>query len=56
MARVGEANLFSSLLELEQGLRASGYIADRVAISTVYPAAMLHKPLLQLGKRLCASS
>jgi DNA polymerase III delta prime subunit len=41
--------LFSSLLELEQGLRASGYIADRVATSTVYLAARLHKPLLLEG-------
>jgi len=49
MALAGEANLFSSLLELEQGLRASGYIADRVAISTAYLAARLHKPLLLEG-------
>jgi len=41
--------LFSSLLELAQGLRASGYIADRVAISTAYLAARLHKPLLLEG-------
>jgi len=49
MALAGEANLFSSLLELGQGLRASGYIADRVAISTAYLAARLHKPLLLEG-------
>jgi len=49
MALAGEANLFSSLLELEQGLRATGYIADRVAISTAYLAARLHKPLLLEG-------
>ena len=49
MALAGEANLFSSLLGLEQGLRASGYIADRVAISTAYLAARLHKPLLLEG-------
>jgi len=49
MALAGEANLFSSLPELEQGLRASGYIADRVAISTAYLAARLHKPLLLEG-------
>ena len=41
--------MFSSLLELAQGLRASGYIADRVAISTAYLAARLHKPLLLEG-------
>ena len=49
MARPGEATLFSSLLELEQGLCASGYIADRIAISTAYLAARLHKPLLLEG-------
>ena len=49
MALAGEANLFPSLLELGQGLRASGYIADRVAISTAYLAARLHKPLLLEG-------
>jgi MoxR-like ATPase len=49
MALAGEATLFSSLLELEQGLRASGYIADRIAISTAYLAARLHKPLLLEG-------
>src|SRR3989442_6986205 len=49
MALAGEATVFSSLLELEQGLRASGYIADPVAISTAYLAARLHKPLLLEG-------
>jgi len=41
--------LFSSLRELEQGLRLSGYIADPVAVSTAYLAARLHKPLLLEG-------
>ena len=41
--------MFSSLRELEQGLRLSGYIADPVAVSTAYLAARLHKPLLLEG-------
>jgi MoxR-like ATPase len=41
--------VFSSLQELEGGLRASGYIADSVATSTVYLAARLQKPLLLEG-------
>ena len=41
--------MFSSLQELEGGLRASGYIADSVATTTVYLAARLHKPLLLEG-------
>jgi MoxR-like ATPase len=41
--------VFSSLQELEGGLRASGYIADSVATTTVYLAARLQKPLLLEG-------
>jgi MoxR-like ATPase len=44
-----EERVFSSLQELEGGLRASGYIADSVATSTVYLAARLQKPLLLEG-------
>ncbi|HYM75728.1 MAG TPA: MoxR family ATPase [Candidatus Dormibacteraeota bacterium] len=41
--------MFSSLQKLEGGLRASGYIADSVATTTVYLAAKLQKPLLLEG-------
>ena len=41
--------MFPSLQELEGGLRASGYIADSVATTTVYLAARLQKPLLLEG-------
>jgi MoxR-like ATPase len=41
--------VFSSLQELEGGLRASGYIADSVATTTVYLAARLQKPVLLEG-------
>jgi len=41
--------VFSSLQELEGGLRASGYIADSVATTMVYLAARLQKPLLLEG-------
>jgi MoxR-like ATPase len=41
--------VFSSLQELEGGLRASGYIADLIATTTVYLAARLQKPLLLEG-------
>jgi MoxR-like ATPase len=44
-----EEQVFSSLQELEGGLRASGYIADSVATTTVYLAARLQKPLLLEG-------
>jgi MoxR-like ATPase len=46
---VEEERVFSSLQELEGGLRASGYIADSVATTTVYLAARLQKPLLLEG-------
>jgi MoxR-like ATPase len=41
--------VFPSLQELEGGLRASGYIADSVATTTVYLAARLQKSLLLEG-------
>lgn len=41
--------VFSSLEEVSDGLRASGYIADLVAKTTVYLAARLQKPLLLEG-------
>jgi len=41
--------VFSSLQELGNSLRASGYIADSVATTTVYLAARLQKPLLLEG-------
>jgi MoxR-like ATPase len=41
--------VFSSVGQLGEGLRATGYIADSVAITTVYLAAILHKPLLLEG-------
>ena len=41
--------MFSSLQELVERLRATGYIADSVATTTVYLAARLQKPLLLEG-------
>ena len=41
--------MFSSLEEVSAGLRATGYIADSVATTTVYLAAKLQKPLLLEG-------
>ena len=41
--------MFSSLGQLGEGLRATGYIADSVATTTVYLAARLQKPLLLEG-------
>jgi MoxR-like ATPase len=41
--------MFSSIRELDEGLRASGYIADAVTISTVYLASALRKPVLLEG-------
>lgn len=41
--------MFSSLQELRQRLRATGYIADFVGTTTVYLAACLHKPVLLEG-------
>jgi MoxR-like ATPase len=44
-----EPTVFSSLKEVGQRLRATGYIADSVAATTVYLAARLQKPLLLEG-------
>jgi len=41
--------VYSSLQELEEALRASGYNADSIAMTTVYLAARLQKPLLLEG-------
>lgn len=41
--------MFSSLEEVSDGLKSTGYIADSIAISTVYLAATLRKPLLLEG-------
>lgn len=41
--------MFSSLEEVGQRLRATGYIADSIATTTVYLAARLQKPLLLEG-------
>jgi hypothetical protein len=41
--------VFSSLEEVSQRLRATGYIADSIAATTVYLAARLQKPLLLEG-------
>jgi len=41
--------VFRSIEDLGERLRATGYIADPVAITTVYLAAELHKPVLLEG-------
>jgi DNA polymerase III delta prime subunit len=41
--------MFSSLEEIGERLRSTGYIAEDVATTTVYLAAKLHKPLLLEG-------
>jgi MoxR-like ATPase len=41
--------MFSSLEELTEGLRHSGYIVDSVTTTAVYLAATLHKPVLLEG-------
>jgi MoxR-like ATPase len=41
--------LFASLQQLSDALKASGYITDPVTVSTVYLAANLHKPLFLEG-------
>ena len=41
--------MFSSLRQLGDGLRATGYIADSIATTTVFLAAKLHKPVLLEG-------
>jgi MoxR-like ATPase len=41
--------VFSSLGQLGEGLRTTGYIADSIATTTVFLAAKLHKPVLLEG-------
>lgn len=41
--------MFSSLQEVSKGLRKAGYIADSVAITTVFLANSLHRPVLSEG-------
>jgi MoxR-like ATPase len=41
--------MFSSLADVAEGLRGTGYIGDPIAISTVYLSSQLHKPLLLEG-------
>jgi len=41
--------VFSSFEEVSERLRATGYIADSIATTTVHLAAQLHKPLLLEG-------
>ncbi len=41
--------MFTSLEEVNRRLRSTGYIADSVAVTTVYLAARLQKPLLLEG-------
>ena len=41
--------MFSTLEDVSEGLRSTGYIADSIATTTVYLAAKLHKPLLLEG-------
>ena len=41
--------MFSSLEEVSERLRSTGYIADPIAKTTVYLAARLQKPLLLEG-------
>ena len=41
--------MFSSLGQVAEALRATGYIADSIATTTVYLATELHKPLLLEG-------
>jgi MoxR-like ATPase len=41
--------MFASIDDVFAGLRATGYIADTIATTTVYLAARLHKPLLLEG-------
>src|SRR5215472_9535694 len=42
-------SMFASAGELGEALRRSGYIADSVAVTTVYLAAALHRPVLLEG-------
>lgn len=44
-----EATVFSSVQEVDGGLRRAGYIADPVATTTVFLAASLHRPVFTEG-------
>src|SRR6202166_1136327 len=44
-----EPKMFSSLEEVREGHRSTGYIADSIATTTVFLAAKLHKPVLLEG-------
>ena len=44
-----EVRVFSSLQEVSDGLREAGYIADSVAVTTVFLASSLHRPVLSEG-------
>jgi MoxR-like ATPase len=48
-ASAREASVFSSVREVSEGLRKAGYIADSVAITTVFLAGSLHRPVLSEG-------
>ena len=48
MSRI-ESYMFSSVEKLDQGLRASGYIADAVTSIVVYLAGQLHQPVIVEG-------
>lgn len=41
--------MFSSVQEVSDGLRSAGYIADPVAITTIFLAGSLHRPILSEG-------
>ena len=41
--------MFTSVSELDEALRKSGYIADSVTVTTVFLAALLHRPVLLEG-------
>ena len=41
--------MFASVIELNEGLHGSGYIADPVTVTTVFLAARLHRPVLLEG-------
>ena len=41
--------MFSSVQEVSDGLRKAGYIADSVAVTTVFLASSLHRPVFSEG-------
>lgn len=41
--------MFASVIELNEALRASGYITDPVTVTTVFLASRLHRPVLLEG-------